>query len=415
MKPDQIERVRASWNKVLLKSDETADLFFEKLFETSPETRDLFAEDISSQKRAHFATLNRLVGGLHEPDVMRSHMKDLFQRHVEVMSNTETHTLFEQTLLATLEQTLGDDWNQELRGDWHEAFDTVAQMVMEVAKEHAEAEAEAQAKAEQEAREAAEAEERARVEAEERERAEQEKAQREAEEAEAAEQARAEAEAKAAAEKSEEPAEAEEVESLAKKKRKRRSSGGSFGASMSAEQKKAAEAQASGPQRQLVVFDLETERYGLDIGAVREIIKLQAVTAVPRTPDFVEGVINLRGKVIPVVDLRKRFEMDLVERDEDFRIVVVDVAGDEIGMTVDAVTEVSRVPESGIEPPSSVIAADDADYLTGIAKTGEEMIILLDIGKLISVEDRRAIASSESAQALVAEDELAQQDEQMAA
>ncbi len=148
-----------------------------------------------------------------------------------------------------------------------------------------------------------------------------------------------------------------------------------------------AENQAAIAERQLVVFDLNEEAYGVDIGAVREIIRMQEITRVPRAPRFIEGVINLRGKVIPVVDLRTRFSMDAGERTDEHRIVVVDVVGQDIGMVVDAVTEVSRVSESSIEPPSTVITTDDSDYLTGIVKTDQKLIILLDIAKVISADE----------------------------
>ncbi len=137
-------------------------------------------------------------------------------------------------------------------------------------------------------------------------------------------------------------------------------------------------------ERQLVVFDLNEEAYGVDISAVREIIRMQEITRVPRAPEFIEGVINLRVKVIPVVELRERFSMPGTERTDEHRIVVVDVEGQNIGMVVDAVTEVSRIPSSSIEPPPSVITTNDSEYLTGIVKTDEKLIILLDIAKVIS-------------------------------
>ena len=154
-----------------------------------------------------------------------------------------------------------------------------------------------------------------------------------------------------------------------------------------------AQAQATSQERQLVVFDLNEEAYGVDIGAVREIIRMQEITRVPRAPDFIEGVINLRGKVIPVVDLRTRFEMPKGKRDTDNRIVVVDVSGQDIGMVVDAVTEVSRVASSSIEPPSSVITTEDSGYLTGIVKTDEKLIILLEIAKVITSRETIDLSS----------------------
>lgn len=144
-------------------------------------------------------------------------------------------------------------------------------------------------------------------------------------------------------------------------------------------------------ERQVVLFDLNKEAYGVDISQVREIIRMQEITRVPRAPEFVEGVINLRGKVNPVVDLRARFSMPSTERTDEHGIVVVDVDGQDIGMVVDAVTEVSRTPSDSIEPPSSVITTDDSEYLTGIVKTDDKLIILLDIAKVISESEASAL------------------------
>lgn len=144
-------------------------------------------------------------------------------------------------------------------------------------------------------------------------------------------------------------------------------------------------------ERQVVLFDLNKEAYGVDISQVREIIRMQEITRVPRVPEFVEGVINLRGKVNPVVDLRARFSMPSTERTDEHGIVVVDVDGQDIGMVVDAVTEVSRTPSDSIEPPSSVITTDDSEYLTGIVKTDDKLIILLDIAKVISESEASAL------------------------
>ena len=140
-------------------------------------------------------------------------------------------------------------------------------------------------------------------------------------------------------------------------------------------------------EKQLVVFDLSSEAYGVDIETVREIIRLQDITRVPKTPEFVEGVINLRGKVIPVLDLRKRFSLEVGEQSDENRIVVVDIRGQDIGMVVDAVTEVLRIPANSVEPPSSVIITADSDYLLGIAKLEERLIILLDLERVLSESD----------------------------
>ena len=137
-------------------------------------------------------------------------------------------------------------------------------------------------------------------------------------------------------------------------------------------------------EQQLVVFDLSTESYGVDIGEVREIIRLQEITKVPRTPEFVEGVINLRGGVIPVIDLRKRFDLPIADETRDNRIVVVDIGGQNIGVIVDAVTEVLRISIGSIEPPASVITTAESEYLLGSAKLDDRLIILLDLKQVLT-------------------------------
>ncbi len=137
-------------------------------------------------------------------------------------------------------------------------------------------------------------------------------------------------------------------------------------------------------EQQLVVFDLAQEAYGVDIGTVREIIRMQDVTSVPHRPDYVSGVINLRGRITPVVDLRKRFDLSEQEITRDSRIVVVDIDGDDIGMIVDAVTEVLRISTTQIEPPSTMIAAGGSDYIVGIAKMEERLVLLLDLERVLT-------------------------------
>ena len=147
---------------------------------------------------------------------------------------------------------------------------------------------------------------------------------------------------------------------------------------------------------QLVIFDLAEETYGVNIGSVREIIRMQEITKVPRTPDFVEGVINLRGKVIPVIDLRKRFGFTQAEATKDTRIVVVDIGGTDIGVVVDAVTEVLRLPSGAVEPPTGVITTTDSDYLLGIAKLETRLIILLDLQRALMMAVDAIASGSEA-------------------
>jgi purine-binding chemotaxis protein CheW len=150
----------------------------------------------------------------------------------------------------------------------------------------------------------------------------------------------------------------------------------------------------SADEIQLVVFELGEERYGLDIATVYEIIRHQPITAVPQAPAFVEGVINLRGRIIPVVDLRDRFGMATGALTKASRIVVCDAAGTRVGLVVDGVSEVLMVPADAIESTPDVAAGHDAGYLRGIAKLGERLIILLDLDGLFGAADADALAAA---------------------
>ena len=152
--------------------------------------------------------------------------------------------------------------------------------------------------------------------------------------------------------------------------------------------------EAGQAKKQLVVFDLASQAYGVDIGAVREIIPLQEITRVPTTPEFIEGVINLRGKVIPVVDLRRRLGLPSGEENKENRIVVIDVGGQDIGTVVDAVTEVIRISTESVEMPSSPITSADSEYLMGIAKIDDRLIILLDLESVLPSPPRSPLSCS---------------------
>jgi len=144
-------------------------------------------------------------------------------------------------------------------------------------------------------------------------------------------------------------------------------------------------------ENQLVVFNLAEEHYGVDIAAVEGIIKMEPVTKVPRAPSFVEGVINLRGSVLPVIDLRTRFGLPAGEENKERRIVVVEVNNAAVGMVVDAVSEVLRVSEDDVEPPSPIVTTVDSTFITGIAKVDGRLVILLDLGKVLNTEERAAL------------------------
>jgi purine-binding chemotaxis protein CheW len=139
---------------------------------------------------------------------------------------------------------------------------------------------------------------------------------------------------------------------------------------------------------QLVVFELANEHYGVDIAAVEGIIKMQNITRMPQAPEFVEGVTNLRGSVLPVIDLRKRFGLQHQAATKDTRIVTVDMEGTKVGMVVDAVSEVLRVPEDAIEPPPPMVTTVDTSFIRGIAKMQDRLVILLDLARVLTLQER---------------------------
>jgi len=145
-------------------------------------------------------------------------------------------------------------------------------------------------------------------------------------------------------------------------------------------------------EKQLVVFELGKENYGVDISAVESIIKLQAITAVPQAASFVEGVTNLRGNVLPVIDLRKRFGLNACEVSKNSRIVVVAMNGTKVGMIVDAVSEVLRVPSDSIELPPSMVTTVNSSFITGIAKMDQKLVILLDLQKILTINEKDMVS-----------------------
>ena len=148
---------------------------------------------------------------------------------------------------------------------------------------------------------------------------------------------------------------------------------------------------------QVVVFGLGDELFGIDIARVQEIIRWQKVTKVPKAPHFVEGIINLRGRVIPVVDLRRCFGLEVVTQGKETRIVVVEIGGQIVGLIVDGVSEVLQVPGSVIEPPSPVVTTTESAYLRGIARLQEKLIALLDLEKVLSLHSITATEDIEQA------------------
>lgn len=145
---------------------------------------------------------------------------------------------------------------------------------------------------------------------------------------------------------------------------------------------------------QLVSFNLAQEEYGVDVLKVREIIRMPTITRVPNTPHYVEGVINLRGKVIPIINMRKRFSLADAEYDKQTRIMVMDVGGELMGFIVDAVSEVIRISSSEIQPSPAVVSSGiDQECIAGVINQAERLLVLLELEKMFTQDERQLFSN----------------------
>jgi len=142
---------------------------------------------------------------------------------------------------------------------------------------------------------------------------------------------------------------------------------------------------------QIVGFRIGNETYGVRIGAVREIVRVPEITNVPSAPELVEGVINLRGKIIPVIDLRKRFGQGNIQSDKKNRILVVELENKLIGLIVSAASEVLKIAPSEIASPGSLFADGESSYVTGVGKLKGRLVILLDVSKLLQCPELKSL------------------------
>ena len=136
---------------------------------------------------------------------------------------------------------------------------------------------------------------------------------------------------------------------------------------------------------QLVVFKLGREDYGISILQVQEIKRIMDITRVPNSPDYIKGVINLRGSVLPVIDLKKRLALPASEDTEDTRIIIVKVEDIVVGLIVDGVSEVTSLSSDNVEPPQTVVSGVSAQYLSGVGKQEDNLLILLNLAAIVGV------------------------------
>ncbi len=149
---------------------------------------------------------------------------------------------------------------------------------------------------------------------------------------------------------------------------------------------------AAGPasEEHVVIFRLADEYYALDIQTVQEIVRMQTITSIPGSDFWVEGITNLRGRVVPVIDLRKRCGVEAGEYTAETRIVVVSSATGMVGLIVDAVSEVMRIPGEQVEQPSAIVSVPENTYLRGIAKLDDRLVSLMDLEGVLPAGDGEA-------------------------
>jgi purine-binding chemotaxis protein CheW len=133
----------------------------------------------------------------------------------------------------------------------------------------------------------------------------------------------------------------------------------------------------------IVGFCVGAETFGVPLDSVHEIVRMMDITVLPETSDYIEGVINLRGRIIPVVDLRRRFGEQKITSHKKNRILVAEVGGKMVGAIVDSASQVLKVPPSQIDPPPDIFEEDEVKYVTGLAKAGKRLIILVDLSKIL--------------------------------
>ncbi|WP_051412260.1 chemotaxis protein CheW [Halonatronum saccharophilum] len=148
--------------------------------------------------------------------------------------------------------------------------------------------------------------------------------------------------------------------------------------------------------RQTIVFDIGDEKFGVRITEVYEIIRMKKITELPISSKYIAGIINLRGDIISVIDLRRRFGIEDLEETEDTRIIVVDFEGQNVGLIVDAVSEVLHINEDDIDLPPKSMVGIKGDYITGIIKIEEDIVILLELSNLLRSKEKIKLQTEEA-------------------
>ncbi|PKO00198.1 MAG: chemotaxis protein CheW [Chloroflexi bacterium HGW-Chloroflexi-4] len=149
-------------------------------------------------------------------------------------------------------------------------------------------------------------------------------------------------------------------------------------------------------EKQLVIFELGSEYFGIDIASVEGINKMLDITKIPQSPNYMLGITNLRGSVLPVICLQTRFGLETEEHTNETRIVVASLEGVKVGMVVSAVSEVLTIDDAVIEPPPPMVSNINSEFIVGVAKIDKRLVILLDLSKILTIDEKIQIAKTAS-------------------
>ncbi len=154
--------------------------------------------------------------------------------------------------------------------------------------------------------------------------------------------------------------------------------------------------------RQFISFSVGDEEYGLELLRVKEVIRIREITWLPKAPTFVKGIINLRGDVIPIIDLRDKFGLPAKENTAMTRVIVVEVESRLMGMVVDSASQVVRIPADQIDPPPPVLGGFSQEFITGVGKMEDKLVILLNIDAILTVDEKQALSTLDNSLAAAA-------------
>jgi purine-binding chemotaxis protein CheW len=155
-----------------------------------------------------------------------------------------------------------------------------------------------------------------------------------------------------------------------------------------------AKAREGAEVKQLISFTVGAEEYGLELLRVKEVIRMRQITWLPKAPSCVKGIINLRGDVIPIIDLRERFGLQAQNQTAMTRVIVVEVEGHLVGMVVDSASQVVRVPADQFDPPPPLMGQGSRDFITAVGKVDDKLVIMIDVDRILSIEEMSALSGS---------------------